>query len=76
MKQLKLKIKFAKFREIFLKFCGLRYGVEILRNATRLREIQRRLNFKARNFGGIEFIGANFNGTKMEFYRDAEFYVA
>jgi len=39
-------------------------------------EILRRLNFTARNFGGIEFRGANFNGTAMEFYRDAEFYVA
>ena len=30
----------------------------------------------AQNFGGIEFSDANFNGTAMEFYRDAEFYVA
>lgn len=28
----------------------------------------------AQNFGGIEFRGANFNGTKMEFYRDAGFW--
>ncbi|WP_298104931.1 hypothetical protein [uncultured Campylobacter sp.] len=28
----------------------------------------------ARNFGGIEFRGVNFNGTKMEFYRDAGFW--
>ncbi|WP_304295200.1 hypothetical protein [Campylobacter gracilis] len=27
----------------------------------------------ARNFGGIEFRSANFNGTAMEFYRDAKF---
>jgi len=37
-------------------------------------EILRRLNFTARNFGGIEFSDANFNGTAMEFYRDAGFW--
>lgn len=26
----------------------------------------------ARNFGGIEFCGVNFNGTAIEFYRDTE----
>lgn len=26
----------------------------------------------ARNFGGIEFRSANFNGTAIEFYRDTE----
>lgn len=36
-------------------------------------EILRRLNFTARNFGGIEFSGANFNGTAMEICRDAGF---
>ena len=37
-------------------------------------EILRRLNFTARNSGGIEFRGVNFNGTAMEFYRDAGFW--
>lgn len=27
----------------------------------------------ARNFGGIEFRGVNFNSTAMEFYRDTKF---
>ena len=40
----------------------------------RLRKAWQRLNSTARNFGGIEFRGANFNGTKMEFYRDAGFW--
>ncbi|WP_297881281.1 hypothetical protein [uncultured Campylobacter sp.] len=40
----------------------------------RLRKAWRRLNSTARNFGGIEFRGVNFNGTAMEFYRDAGFY--
>ena len=37
-------------------------------------EILRRLNFTARNFGGIEFSDVNFNGTAIEFYRDAGFW--
>jgi len=28
----------------------------------------------AQNFGGIEFRGVNFNGTAIEFYRDAGFW--
>ena len=39
----------------------------------RLRKAWRRLNSTARNFGGIEFRGVNFNGTKMKFYRDVGF---
>lgn len=38
-----------------------------------LRKAWRRLNFTARNFGGIEFRSANFNGMAMEFYRDTKF---
>ncbi|WP_297926072.1 hypothetical protein [uncultured Campylobacter sp.] len=40
----------------------------------RLRKAWRRLNSTARNFGGIEFRGVNFNGTAMEFYRNAGFW--